>query len=789
MQGVGFRPMIYGYAIKNNIVGTVCNGNDGLHIEFNASSNAEDMAKEILANAPSLSFITEYNLTEIKFKEFTAFNIIESDASTETNLPLTPDFAMCGHCKTELEDVRNRRYNYPFITCTQCGPRYSIAQSLPYDRCNTSMQPFEMCGECKNEYGNITDRRFYSQTNSCAKCGIQLSVFDANKNLVTNITEKVIAKINDYLNEGKIVAVKGIGGFLLLCDAANKEALTNLRNRKRRPTKPFAVLCKNMEQVETIVQCSEREAKELQSVVAPIVLVKQNREVKSNIAAELIAPGLANIGVMLPYAPLLQIIANNFNKPLVATSANISGSPIIYTDEAALDNLCSIADFIVTHNREIVLPQDDSVVQFANNGEKIILRRARGMAPSYFESKLNLTKTILATGALMKSSFASVHNANTYVSQYLGSTDGFDAQETFKQSVEHFIKLTKATPNTIITDKHSGYFTTTLGNELAKRWNTKVYAVQHHKAHFAAVLSENNLIHHAEPILGVIWDGTGLGDDGNIWGGEFFSYRNNTMLRCYYFDYFPILLKDKMANEPRLSALAICYDIMGAETILQDKFSADEWKLYNAMLQQTAAIETSSVGRIFDALASLLNLCNKQTYEGEAALYLQNLATTYFEKSNFIFAESYFTTGGHYYRIPTKTLFAGIILDIVKGKPKEYIAAKFHYSLVHIIQIVANNIGVHKICVSGGVFQNSLLVTLLQHHLGKEYALYFHKQLSPNDENVSYGQMAYWLNDIDMAELANSEQDVQVSDTTKAAQSDAVGNKTINQQKKQNICV
>lgn len=734
--------------MAHKLAGTICNDSDGLHIEFNANGNATELINGIIAAAPPLSCITSYDLHEVATKQFEQFTILESNYSPDTNLPLTPDFAMCEHCKAEMGDPLNRRYDYPFITCTQCGPRFSIVQSLPYDRCNTSMHSFDMCDECKAEYEAVSDRRFFSQTNSCKKCGVQLTVFDTAKNELTCNNDEAIDIVDTCLREAKIVAIKGIGGFLLVCDATNEKAVTTLRSRKHRPAKPFALLCKDIGQVKAIAECNDKEEQELKSVAAPIVLLKQKQEAKNKIVVELIAPKINTIGVMLPYAPLLQIIANNFNKPLVATSANISSSPIIYTNEDALNNLCSIADIVVTHNREITTPQDDSVVQFTGSNKKIILRRARGMAPSYFLASATSCETAVATGALMKSSFTLLHRQNTYISQYLGSTESYDAQQTYKKTLEYFLNITGAKPEIIITDLHKGYYASAIGNELANEWNAKVYQVQHHKAHFAAVLAENNLLNHNEPVLGIIWDGTGLGDDGNIWGGEFFKYSNNNMQRCYYFDYFPVLLQDKMAKEPRLSALAACNDIANAENILQEKFTADEWNLYNTMLQQSGNIQTSSAGRIFDAVASLLNLSNKQTYEGEAALYLQHVATAYFEKHGFNFSESYFTTGAHYYRIPTKTLFTGISRDITKGKTKEYIAAKFHYSLIHIIGIVAKHIGVKNICVSGGVFQNALLVMLLKYHLNKEYNLYLHKQLSPNDENISYGQLMYYENKI-----------------------------------------
>ena len=742
MQGVGFRPFVYVLAKANGVKGCVSNTNDGVHIKFNATENdAKLFCEKIIANSPQQATIISNELTEINWEEFVDFKIISSTNNFQTDLLFTPDFAICSECKAELNDANDRRYNYPFITCTQCGPRYSIVKSLPYDRENTTMANFEMCANCANEYNNPLDRRYFSQTNSCKDCAIQLTMYNNSGNVIAKNNETIVNEINTNLVQGKIIAAKAIGGYLLLCDATNENAIKELRKRKNRPTKPFAVMFANENQLQEYASPCKEELTCLTSTIAPIVIL--NAKEHSSFPIKNISPSLNTIGAMLPNAPLLYLIAKQFQKPLIATSANISNSPILYKDQDAINYLEDIADFIVTHNREILTPQDDSVVQFTNKSKRqIISRRARGMAPSYLSNLQQNNVNCIATGALMKSSFAILSNNKTYISQYLGTTDTLEAQQYYTNTFKHLSSILNTTPQLIIADKHPQYFSTEYANLLAETFHCNTLQVQHHKAHFAAVLAENNLLQSKESILGVVWDGTGFGEDEQLWGGEFFLYENNTMQRIYCFDYFPVLLNDKMAKEPRLAALSICNNIMESDGLLQSKFTETEWTLYKKMLQNETLIQCSSMGRIFDAVASLLNLCDKQSYEGEAAMYVQKLAENYFANHDYIMQESYFTTGAHLCRMPTETLFTGIVKDVLKKKNFDFIAAKFHFSLVHIIEIAASNLNQKNIAFSGGVFQNALLVDMLESYLVNK-KFYFHKKLSPNDENISFGQIAF----------------------------------------------
>ncbi|MEP6711878.1 MAG: carbamoyltransferase HypF [Ferruginibacter sp.] len=750
VQGVGFRPLVYQLAAEMKLNGHVKNGSDGVHVFFNASEQEADLFfKNIIREAPLQSKIILSAINKVADKNFIGFSIlVEDNDSCERRVLLSPDVALCATCKIELHDTNNRRYRYPFITCTQCGPRYSIVNSLPYERHGTSMQKFTQCKTCNEEYNAVTDRRFFSQTNSCEDCGIKLSLHKDDSFVLTSNTKDVLSNIKNFLQHGKIIAVKGIGGFLLLCDANNEDSIQLLRSRKNRPLKPFAVLYPGIDETKNDFEVNKIENDLLQSAEAPIVLLYPKQKVLNNLSVKNIAPGLERLGVMLPYSPLLSLIATDFGKALVATSANISGSPIIYKDEDALAYLFEIADYVISYNRDIIIPQDDSVVQVSEySHQQIILRRSRGYAPSFLEYKPQKNNTILSTGAFLKSSFTLSVNGNVFVSQFLGSSESYESQQMYKDTLQHWLKLYEVKPEIIITDLHPNYFSHQYAIELAEKYKAEIKFIQHHEAHFAAVLAENNLLNTTEPVLGVIWDGTGLGDDGNIWGGEFFKYENSEMLRCYHFDYFPAIAGDKMALEPRIAALCATNDNWPQSDRLKEKFSDIEWNIYQSLIQ-TTTLFSSSAGRLFDAVASLLGVCDIQTYEGEAAMYLQALAEDYVDENGFTMDDSYFNEGSHYYRIPTATLMQGIIMDIRKGKQRNYIAAKFHYSLVCLIDIVAKNIGVENICFSGGVFQNALLIDWIKKEYSSKYKLFFHQNLSSNDENISFGQMVFVDNEI-----------------------------------------
>jgi hydrogenase maturation protein HypF len=745
VQGVGFRPFVFNLARKENICGWVNNTLDGVHVEFNAQEEqAQRFYRQLISSAPRIASISSHRIKQVSGHTYDDFQIVDSGGPGELDMPITPDFALCDDCRLELHDPANRRFNYPFTTCTNCGPRYSIIQSLPYDRPVTTMNGFTMCPDCRQEYDDPADRRYYSQTNSCPTCGIELSLFDRQKKPLA--AKEPIREICERLLAGQILAVKGIGGYLLVCDANNKLAIEELRARKHRPAKPFAVMYPDLETMQRDVEINDLEQQELLSEVAPILLLKKNRKSPLSIQDGVIAPGLSRLGCMLPYAPLFELILQQLAKPVIATSGNISGSPIIFDDQLAIDELTSIADVVVGNNRPITLPQDDSVISFSNwHHKKIIHRRARGLAPNYFNPKLSVPDiSMLALGAEMKSSFTLVNNRKVYISQYLGDMENFLTQEAFEHSLNHLLALFNKPPEAILIDKHPNYFTTQLGSRLAGLLTSKLLSVQHHKAHFAAVLGENELIDTSTPVMGVIWDGTGYGDDQQIWGGEFFLYKDHTMERIAHLNPFPAILGDKMAREPRISALAAGFGLQDINVLLMPKFSRVEWQTYNHLLTREAtALTTTSMGRLFDAAASLVLGIDKISYEGEAAIQLEQQAKQYFLTHEVDLSLSYFS---QYEKIPqslNQNLLQSVVNALKNKKTPDEIAARFHVSLVDLVRHTARAANTKKIAFSGGVLQNELLNDLLISLLGNEYKLYFHQQLSPNDENISFGQIVY----------------------------------------------
>jgi hydrogenase maturation protein HypF len=740
VQGVGFRPFVCRLAERMGIPGWVSNGNDGVHIEINATEEeADSFYQSILCCQPANAIIRSQHKEKISPRVYKAFTIKESDNSARPDLLLTPDLAICENCRKEITDPENKRYQYPFTTCLECGPRYSISTGLPYDRPNTTMAALGMCQSCEEEYTDIHNPRHYSQTNSCPDCAITMHLFDNNGVAISKDPDSILQIATESLRHGHILAVKGIGGYLLLCDATKHYSVSTLRDRKHRPSRPFAVLYPSVEQIAGDLEITAKEKQALLGKQAPIVLCALKEEPASGICAEAIAPGLRKIGAMLPYTPLLALIMQQWNKPLIATSGNLSGSPIIYTDEDALLWLTDYADFIISFERDIVAPQDDSVIQFATHStHPIILRRSRGMAPNYFPSPFINNHTTLAMGAELKSAFALSAGHNLYVSQYLGDQSNYESQVSFDYTLSHLLQLVQAKPERILLDSHPNYFVSQKGKELAEEWNIPFTPVQHHKAHFAAVLAENGLLGSDEKILGVVWDGTGYGDDEQIWGGEFFLLEEGEIDRYMHLDYFPQLLGDKMSKEPRVSAVSLLRNNPDQLKMIEDLFSSAEKEYYLKLLQQQHQLLTSSMGRLLDGIAAMLKLQSINSYEGEAAMKLEAAAMSGKETSM-----DYYPVPINKNRLDWSVMLNEILSDIQEKEETAVIARKVFVSLAMLIKNVAARAGVSRIAFSGGVFQNALLTDLVILLLQEDYPLYFHRQLSPNDECIGFGQLAY----------------------------------------------
>ena len=739
VQGVGFRPFVYVLAEQFNLKGTVSNNEEGVIIYVSGSkNNILSFYNSLIDNPPKVSKINNHSLQEIEVKRFDDFQIIPSQKNSKLNLQLTPDFAICEDCKDDISDSKNRRYLYPFTTCVNCGPRWAITNTFPFERNHTSINEFEMCEDCKNEYTNPTNRRFHSQTNSCSTCGISIILNDTKGILLKIPKADIFKTIATLLKDGKIIAIKNTSGYLLCCDASNKLVVQKLRSKKNRPHKPFAILYPSLKLLKKHLDVNTNQQKALTSTERPIVIISKTN-FKGNLDLEDLAPNLNQLGVMLPYSGILQLLAAELTIPIVATSGNLHGSPIISNNEESEDVLQHIADYFLHHNLKIINPQDDSVVKFSTTfNHEVLFRRSRGYAPNYFGVNLPNNNKIMAMGSHLKSTIAYLPNDYLYISQYLGNLDNYDLYNRFTQTSKKFINLFEQKPDVLLVDKHPTYQSTLFGIELSKKWQTRLYKIQHHKAHFTSVLGEHNLFNTGDSILGVIWDGTGYGDDDNIWGGEFFNYQSKKIERISHFEYFDWLAGDKMAKEPKLSLLSLANDNM--QSVLKDKFSKEEISIYQSLKKQNR-LKTSSVGRLFDAVASILNICDINTYEGEAAILLENRIINYSLDN----CKSYCTIIDDN-KIPTKQLLKNLYLDFKRGASKEDVITSFLYTLASIIFQIANHNNLKRIALSGGVFQNTVLIDMLKEMAQSEYKLYFNRNLAPNDENISYGQIMYYLN-------------------------------------------
>ncbi len=728
VQGVGFRPFVYQLATQMGLTGWVSNTVAGVEIVFRAdAATAATFYDRVREEAPPRARIVHHDCRTVAPAHFADFRIADSAQAGTPTLFISPDFAVCADCRRELQDPPNRRHGYAFITCTQCGPRYSVLTALPYDRDRTTMAPFAPCALCAAEYADVGDRRYHSQTNSCADCGVSLRALRPDGTALA--TDPVNTALTT-LRAGGVVAVKGVGGFVLLTDARRATAVAELRRRKQRPRKPFALLYPEVAAVRRDLVVTPAAERWLTDPIAPIVLLP--RRPGACVVAESVAPGLDCLGAMLPSAPLLLLLAEGFGGPLVATSGNRSGQPIART--AA--EIGELADLILDHNREITFPQDDSVLQLSPMGERPIwLRRGRGLAPAFFSS-LRPEGSGLAVGAMLKSTFTIWQQGQLYVSQYLGDTADFDVQQRYEAVLARLCDLLRLQPDCVLRDLHPQYPTSVW----AEAQGVPAHAVPHHEAHLLAVLAEHDLLDTPAPVLGVIWDGTGLGPDGHFWGGEFFDYAAGRTTRVAHVGEYPQLPGDQMARAPRLSALALSTEATMAW--LRPHFTAPEWENYATLRQQTTR-RTTSVGRWFDAVAFVLGFPATSSYEGEAALFVEQLALRYAATHGWADVPNYLPA--HWQPgLPTAAhVFAAVVRDRVQGHEAGEIAVRFHATLVALVRAVAAHTGHTHLAFGGGVFQNGLLVDMLTEQLSATHQLYFHEQLPPNDECISLGQWAW----------------------------------------------
>jgi len=752
VQGVGFRPFIFNLAEEFGLKGYVSNDELGVIIVCQGE-NSEQFFKEIHHRKPKSSEIIFSEIKKIQTAEiFDRFFIKPTEKNIVVDIPLTPDFATCESCETELFDEKNPRYFYPFTTCTQCGPRYSITKKFPFERENTAIEVFKMCPNCLAEYKNPDDVRFHSQTNSCPNCGIQIWLKDNQGNEFKGSNKEIFEKLAEELSQGKIVALKNTAGYLLMCDATNSEAVSELRKRKRRPTKPFAVLFSGISTMKEYLEISELQIQHFKSSESPIIVTKIKD--KKDLAIDEISPNMNSVGAMFPYSGTLKLVSKTFGKPLIATSGNFHGSPICSTTEEAEQILGKIADYFLHNTLEIQHPQDDSVIKFSpKHHQKIVFRRSRGFAPNYFFaeelSELNKEKNkILSLGGDLKNTFAIVPNNHVYISEYIGDLANFETYERFENTVKSYQKIFNFQPEIILKDLHLKYENQNIISKFSKKsaqsaQSARVEEIQHHKAHFASILGEKKLWKKYK-VLGIIWDGIGFGTSTEIWGGEFFLFENQKMERVAQLENFAWILGDKMSKTPKISALSIS----GNNEDLKFAFDENEWKIYTNLIEKSE-IKTSSMGRFFDAVAFVLGYEKPLFFEGESAMWLEKISQEKFptDFTDFHRLKDYLKND-EFENIPTKNLFLKVLEEKKSGKSAGEIGLNFHYTLIKAIEKIAEGFAVKEIAFSGGVWQNALLVDLAIEFLEDKFELHFHEKLSPNDENISFGQLNYYLNKI-----------------------------------------
>lgn len=749
VQGVGFRPFVYGLAARYGLAGWVCNTSAGVDIEVDGPvDQIERFVAALSLEAPPLARIDSIEASDIAPNGFTSFEIRHSVARPDDFMPISPDIALCDDCRRELFDSADRRYHYPFINCTNCGPRFTIIKDIPYDRPFTTMADFAMCDDCAREYANPRDRRFHAQPVACPTCGPKVWLVDKDLRkqgapTIERSSDAAIEEVRARLARGQIVAIKGLGGFHLACDATNEAAVRALRERKGRVDKPFALMAASIESIESFCEVSAEERALLNSRERPIVLLR--RKAASPISTY-VAPGQSTLGVMLPYTPLHELLfavddlrSSAFDlPPLVMTSGNLSEEPIATDNAEALERLSSLADAFLLHDRDIHVRCDDSVVRVFE-GRELPIRRSRGYAP--YPVKLPFdTPPILAAGGELKNTFCVTRDDYAFLSHHIGDLENYETLQSFESGIEHFERLFRIRPAIVAYDLHPNYLATRYALRRAEEQGLRAVGVQHHHAHIAACMAENGLSDH-HPVIGVAFDGTGYGNDGAIWGGEFLIADYHGFDRITHLEYVPLPGGDAATRHVYRIALSYLRQAGIAWTLDLPCTEAANPIEQAALARQIEigknAPLTSSMGRLFDAVASICGVRQHVNYEGQAAIEFEALCDPA-EKSAYEFA----VQDGFISTIP---VIRAVVRDVQQRVRVPVIAARFHNGLAQAVRSVCETIrcdrGLNEVALSGGVWQNVTLlqktVTLLR---AADFAVYTHRLVPPNDGGLALGQ-------------------------------------------------
>lgn len=744
VQGVGFRPFVFKLAEELGIRGWVNNSSHGVTIHAEGQ-NLDLFYNRLMIESPPLAKIVTARSVGAELKNYATFEIVQSEVEQGADVLISPDVATCGDCLKDMADHKNRYYRFPFTNCTNCGPRYTIIRDVPYDRGRTTMSEFPMCSSCAVDYKNPRDRRFHAQPVACKTCGPQLQLSDSLGRQLPGLGVEQLAL-------GGIIAVKGLGGFHLVCDARNVGAVRRLRERKERGSKPFAVMTRSVAKACEQVKISALEEDLLRSSAAPIVILERKLAPTDSLPQD-IAPANHTLGILLPYTPLHHLLFEGPYDFLVMTSANLSGRPLIYSNEEALEGLPGIADYFLMHNRDIYHACDDSVVQVIGN-ETVFFRRARGYVPLPILMPTIQVKTpLLGLGGDLKNTFCLASGQRAFVSQYLGDMEGYENFERFHHELKSFQRVVHITPRAIAYDQHPNYQLT----RFALEQPLPKHSVQHHHAHLVSVLGEWD---RTEPTLGVICDGTGFGDDHCIWGFEFLLGNASGYERKAHLEYLGLPGGDAGAKQPLRIAYAYLKTLFSAEAWrktepLWSTFSILERQILDRQLETGVQVfQTSSAGRLFDAVSALLGVCTKVTYEGQAAIELESVGTKFLQQQRLKDVEPSLKANSLYsYEVRVecavlilgvKPLFEDLVRDVLHGVSQGEIAFRFHQTIAQAIVDLALQLGVSEgpLVLSGGVFQNKLLTEAVLLNCQTQGIKVLRSQsLPPGDGGLAFGQL------------------------------------------------
>lgn len=742
VQGVGFRPFVYRIARRAGLAGFVLNDTLGVLVEVEGHIHKlHEFLRMLASEAPPASRIesTETTVTEPSGRK--DFRISDSRVLDERRPVIPPDLATCPDCVQEIFDPEDRRYGYPFTNCTNCGPRFTIVRNIPYDRPLTSMDEFAMCPECLAEYGDPEDRRFHAQPNACAKCGPSLELLDSKREKI-KCTDPLAETVR-MLHDGKVVAIKGLGGFHLACDAANPEAILTLRERKNRPFKPLALMCPDVDAARLFARVSEKEEELLTHYSSPIVLLEK----RERGTLEEVAPGLGEVGIMLPYTPLHHLLTRDNFPALVMTSGNLSDEPTIAANERAYEKLSRVADYYLVHDREILIQNDDSIVKLFGD-IPVVMRRARGFVPEPFDLELpgGDAPEVLAVGPEEKATVCFLRGEMAIMSQHLGDLRNLESVESFERTTEHLEEMLDLAPKILAHDLHPDFWSTRYAG---KRDAQLKVPVQHHFAHVVACMVENR---RTDKVLGVAFDGFGLGDDGAAWGGEFLECTLSGYARKAAIDYFPLPGGDAASKEPWRTACALLHRAYGKEgskiarEVIKNVDTLKIDNLFKILEKGVGMVNTSSAGRLFDAFAALAGVCSFNTYEGQAPMEFEALLLGVEDSDKAYPFE--LKDINDMLRIDFTPAVGVVVDDVRAGVEAGCVSMKFHNmlaeSILDVVKRLAGSDSPRTVALTGGCFQNRYLALRTRALLAQSgFDVIMHSLLPPGDVCVSLGQAVY----------------------------------------------